>query len=273
MPYFRTLDNTGLYYEVWGEGRPLVFVHGWSGSHELAMGMVKRMKETHKCVIYSHRGHGASERPGKGYTIKQLAWDLRELITYLGLKDYVLIGHSMGAYVVYEYINRFGCEDIYKLVVIDMSPKVLCDKDWRFGAYGVYEYPEFEADIKLCSEDISKFLLKFWKKMLPEYAALPQSMDAIIAQGILGTNIALPLLALWHNMFTTDYRPAIPKITRPLLYILPGNPIYPRGAAQYIKQNAAAKVRISEYPGLSHMCIVEKPKEIAVDILRFINVE
>ena len=104
MPFFAVKDHTKIYYEEQGKGRPVLLVHGWSGSQESMTDVVDILKDHCRCITYSHRGHGASDKPLGGYTIAQLARDLHELICYLDLQDLVLAGHSMGGQVVLSYV-------------------------------------------------------------------------------------------------------------------------------------------------------------------------
>jgi len=271
MSYYVTADNTKLYYETEGEGQPVVFVHGWSSAHEAFTETIKSMRGKYRCISYSHRGHGASGLAEGGYTIAQLARDLNELIDYLDLKNIILVGHSMGGYTAYEYINQFGCDNIKKLIILDMSPKVTCDDEWKYGAFSSYDDKCLQEDIALISQDITKFMWKFVRQVLPTVAALPESLADLIAPGLKGVNHTLPLLALWHSMFTNDYRNVIPSITVPTAYVIPEHPIYPMGAATYVKEHAGAPVKIIEAPGCTHMCVLEKPVQMANDIMTFIE--
>lgn len=271
MPYFATTDNTKLYFEIQGEGKPVVFIHGWSCSHETASGIVQIMKENYRCISYSHRGHGASECPEKGFTVDQLARDLKELIDYLELKDVVLVGHSMGGYTIYSYISQFGCENISKIVVLDMSPKVINDEEWKFGAFGTYSPDDLKKDLEMVSQDVTKFMWKFWRLLLPDFAALPADMEELVAPGLLGVNHTLPLLGLWQSMFTNDYRDVVKAINIPTAYIIPEKSIYPMGAAEFIKNNAKSTVKIISFPGCTHMSLTEKPTETASEIIKFLS--
>lgn len=271
MPYFASIDNTKLYYEIQGNGKPVVFIHGWSCSHETAAGVVDIVKENYRCISYSHRGHGPSECPEKGFTIDQLARDLKELIDYLELKDVVLVGHSMGGHTIYSYISQFGCENISKIIILDMSPKVTNDADWKFGAFGTYSQDDLKNDLEMISQDVTQFMWKFWRLVLPSFAELPSSMEKLIAPGLLGVNRTLPLLGLWQSMFTRDYRDTMEKITIPTLYIIPEKPIYPMGAAEFVKNHVKADAKIVSFPGCTHMSLSEKPKETAETILDFIK--
>jgi non-heme chloroperoxidase len=271
MPYYVTTDNTKLYYEEEGKGQPVVFIHGWNCAHETFSEVIKNMRKEYHCISYSHRGHGASELVEGGYTIPQLAQDLKELIDYLALKDIILVGHSMGGYTIYEYITQFGCDNLSKIVILDMSPKVVCDSEWKSGAFGTYDEQCLTEDLELISQNLTKFMWKFWRMVLPDFAALPENMEDLIAPGLKGVNHTLPLLGLWHSMFTRDYRNAVPLITVPVAYVIPETPIYPMSAAKYLKEHAGAPVKIIEAPGCSHMSLTENPLQTATDITEFIH--
>ncbi|MEA4895120.1 MAG: alpha/beta hydrolase [Oscillospiraceae bacterium] len=264
------LDNTKLYYEITGEGQPIVFLHGWSSNHDCFTDVIKIMRDKYRCISYCHRGHGASDVPEGGYTIPQLARDLKELIEYLNLKDVILIGHSMGGYVIYEYIKQFGCNNIKKLVIMDMSPKVTCDNEWKSGAFGTYDEQCLKEDIELIAQDIGKFMGKL---KLPDFEELPEIMALLVTRGLKGNNHTLPLIGLWHSMFTRDYRSAVASITVPTAYVIPEHGIYPMSAAKYVKEHAGATVEIIEAPGCSHISMVENPLQTAKDLIEFIREE
>lgn len=271
IPYYLTTDNTALYYEAKGKGQPVVFLHGWSGSHEHMAEVSNNMSDNYLSVVYSHRGHGASDISEEGYTIPNLAQDLKNLIDYLGLEDVVLVGHSMGGYVVYEYVRQFGCDKIKKIIIIDMSPKITCDSTWRFGAFGCYDEKSLLRDIALMSFDFSKFLEEFFRKILPGFSDGNEDIVYIVAPDLENGVRTRPLISLWQSMFTLDYRDVIALITVPIAYIHPQNSIYPTGAAKFVSDYASAPVRIIEYPGCTHMSPVEKPIETARDIMAFIE--
>lgn len=271
MPYLTTTDHAQLYYEVRGSGQPVILIHGWSCAHDIYDGMVEQMKQSYRCISYSHRGHGASSVPEGGYTIAQLGRDLKDLIDYLELKNVILVGHSMGGFTIYEYIRQFGCENISKAVVIDMAPMVICKGDWKHGAFGTYSEQDLETDLELIGQDLTSFLWKFFRLVLPDMAALPETLKELVAPGLKMTNHTLPLLALWHSMFTRDYRPVMKEIKIPTLYVVPENPIYSMEAAKFIKENAAAPVEIREIHHCTHMVPMEKPKELADLILDYLK--
>jgi len=229
------------------------------------------MSDNYFSVIYSHRGHGASETSEGDYTIPTLAQDLKNLLDYLGLEDVVLVGHSMGGYVVYEYVRQFGCGKIKKLIIIDMSPKITCDSKWRFGAFGCYDEKSLLQDIALMSCDFSKFLAEFYRKIFRGCSDGNEDTADVFAPDLENGTRTRPLISLWQSMFTLDYREVIASISVPVAYIHPQDSIYPAGAARFVSDYASAPVKIIEYPGCTHMSPVEKPIETAKDIMAFID--
>jgi pimeloyl-ACP methyl ester carboxylesterase len=84
---------------VWvqeGEPPALVFLHYWGGSHRTFEPVIARLAPGRAVVSYDHRGWGAARDLPGPYGIGQLADDVLEVVRELGLRQYVLAGHSMG---------------------------------------------------------------------------------------------------------------------------------------------------------------------------------
>lgn len=100
-------DDIDLYYQVYGDGPPLIFAHGASGSHLHFWQQVPAFRDRFTCVVYDQRGFGAS-RPKGTYDPadgKARNRDLCRLIEHLGMdKSRVcLIGSSLGTWPVMDY--------------------------------------------------------------------------------------------------------------------------------------------------------------------------
>ena len=141
MPYFATSDNCKIYYEEHGKGKPVVLIHGWSCNHHYFKKQIPVFAEKYKVVTLDLRGHGDSERPEHGLTMPRFAQDVHELIDYLELKDVTLLGWSMGAEIIFEYVKQYGCDNLAKIVSVDMSAKIMAeaDEDWPHAVFGKYD--------------------------------------------------------------------------------------------------------------------------------------
>ena len=92
-----------IYFEIEGEGPPLVFAHGLGGNHLSWWQQVPHFSHTHACVTYSHRGFAPSTAPAEGPEPMAFGADLAALVAHLGLRDVVVIGQSMGGWSGIEY--------------------------------------------------------------------------------------------------------------------------------------------------------------------------
>lgn len=95
MPYFQS-GNIKLYYEERGQGRPLVFLHGFSLDRRLWDEQVGYFSRKYRVVTYDARGHGLSDAPDTGYSREDRAEDLLNLCEHLNLPSFHLVGLSMG---------------------------------------------------------------------------------------------------------------------------------------------------------------------------------
>jgi pimeloyl-ACP methyl ester carboxylesterase len=93
--------------EEQGMGEPvLVFLHYWGGSRRTWSKVIDGLKDNYRCVAYDQRGWGGSDAPAEGYTLSDLAKDALSLIEAMGLRRYVLVGHSMGGKVAQLVASR-----------------------------------------------------------------------------------------------------------------------------------------------------------------------
>jgi pimeloyl-ACP methyl ester carboxylesterase len=107
MPHER-INGINLYYELHGDGEPLVLVHGYTGDVSDWRFQIADFSRTHRVLAFDHRGHGRSDAPADrtAYTIEQMADDVEALADRAGFQRYHLLGHSMGGAVVQEVALR-----------------------------------------------------------------------------------------------------------------------------------------------------------------------
>jgi len=102
MPYFSS-ESINIAYEVYGEGAPVVLVHGFASNGHVnwvATGWVEALvKAGYQAITIDNRGHGASEKlyDSALYPARKMAVDVINLIDHLGVQRAALMGYSMGA--------------------------------------------------------------------------------------------------------------------------------------------------------------------------------
>ena len=95
------VDDVNLYYEIYGQGDPLVLVAGTGIScAPWRVAQVPEFAKHYQVVIYDHRGLGRSDKPDMPYDTRMFAKDCAGLMDALGIKRAHMMGHSMGARVL-----------------------------------------------------------------------------------------------------------------------------------------------------------------------------
>jgi pimeloyl-ACP methyl ester carboxylesterase len=127
---FTTTDGVELAYDdTGGGGVPLVLLHGWAQTRALFAHQVTGLSSHRRVIALDLRGHGESAKPAHGYRIARLAADLRDLVEYLDVPEVDLLGWSMGASVVWSYIDLFGTRTVRSLIVVD-QPAAVAAAPW-----------------------------------------------------------------------------------------------------------------------------------------------
>lgn len=106
-------------YEDYGQGKPVVLIHGWPLSKEMWEYQLEPLINAGFSVIkYDRRGFGKSDKPWDGYDYDSMTADLKALLDELDVQDATLVGFSMGAGEVARYFTKYGNERVTKAVII-----------------------------------------------------------------------------------------------------------------------------------------------------------
>ena len=113
-----------LHYVEQGQGQPLVLIHGWSQSTKCFAKQLLGLSDHYRVIAVDMRGHGESPKPLHGYRVARLAGDLHDFLTQHDLHNVALGGHSMGASIIWSYLEQFDAERLAQLIFIDQAPLV-----------------------------------------------------------------------------------------------------------------------------------------------------
>ncbi len=146
---FITNDGVKLFYDVKGEGKPLLMLAGWTCSTRFFDKNADELAKNFKVVRMDFRSHGESEKVEFSHRISRYAMDVKNLLDYLDLKDVTALGWSMGASVLWSYLELFAKDRITKLVCVDQAPLQFTGPDWQWGQNGCYDAEMFA---RLCKD-------------------------------------------------------------------------------------------------------------------------
>lgn len=101
MPHV-TVNGARLWYDVQGEGEPILLHHGYTASRVNWAPVADRLVDRYRVVLMECRGTGESEHTADGYTIEQYAADVLGVADHIGLDRFTYAGHSMGGGIGYR---------------------------------------------------------------------------------------------------------------------------------------------------------------------------
>lgn len=106
-PTVRT-DDIETYYELRGDGPPVVFVHGALADHSAVDQQLAAFSHSYTAIAYEIRGRGRTTSPrNASYSIDLLADDLNDVIDALDLDRSVICGVSTGGMIAQVYAGRY----------------------------------------------------------------------------------------------------------------------------------------------------------------------
>ncbi|HUY01412.1 MAG TPA: alpha/beta hydrolase, partial [Candidatus Deferrimicrobium sp.] len=117
MPYVQ-VKGIKLFYEDFGEGTPILFVHGWTSSSWIWFNQVEYFKKNYRVVTLDLKGHGNSEKPKAEYLMTEFAAELDEFASkILQEEKFILVGLSMGGMIVLTYASTLRFSSRLKALV------------------------------------------------------------------------------------------------------------------------------------------------------------
>ncbi len=273
MPFIQASDETQLFYTSWGDGPPVLFVHGnnicsdmWNYqiAHLLAKGF--------RCIFYDQRGFGRSDAPSTGYDPDTLAEDLHSLIEALGLSKVSLVAYSVGAGIVARFLSRFGSSCIDRTVLLSpVTPCFLKAKDNPEGLEAQVTYDPFRSGLISDRPQLLRDSLEaFFNPKAAEDEISEEFRNWIVTSSL--QNALLPVLEFTRISYESDFRPDMKSFTIPVLIV--------HGAADVFAPPPLTAVRTHRmirdshlviYEGASHGLIFSHRARLNRDLIEFLS--
>ena len=112
-----------VYYEVYGNGNPIILLHGAFYTIELNWGeLIPELSKTRKVIAIEMQGHGHSPFSDRELSITTLASDVEKVMDYLKIDSADVAGYSMGGSVAYQFAVQ-SPKRLRKLVIISSTYK------------------------------------------------------------------------------------------------------------------------------------------------------
>src|SRR5690348_9243912 len=276
MPYATVgKENSGnidLYYEDHGSGKPVVLIHGYplsGASWEKQTAAL--LAAGHRVITYDRRGFGRSSQPTSGYNYDTFAEDLHKLVTQLELRDFALVGFSMGGGEVARYIGKYGSNGVSNAVFIAAIPPFLLKTP--DNPEGV-DKSVFDGIEKAVAADRYAFFTEFFKNFYNTDQLLGKrvSQEAVQASWNVAASASptasLECVHTWYE----DFRKDVAKIDVPTLIIHgDSDRIVPFSAAGNRTAKLIKGARLHVVSGGPHNIAWTHAEEVNSELINFLG--
>lgn len=133
-----------IYYELYGQGDPIVILHGGGlgSSYEMG-GLIDQLKGSYQMIVISSRGHGRSEIGHTPFTLDQRADDIRAVLNDAKIKKpAIVIGFSDGGYSAYAFAAKYP-KSVKKVATIGAGEVLPTNK---FFVFNLEDWKKYDAD-------------------------------------------------------------------------------------------------------------------------------
>lgn len=104
---YANLDKMKLAYTDQGKGMPVVFLHAFPLNRTMWGPQIAACSAQYRAIAVDLRGHGESDAPPGQYSLTDLAADVNALLDQLAIPQAVLVGLSMGGYVLFAFYRQY----------------------------------------------------------------------------------------------------------------------------------------------------------------------
>lgn len=250
-------------------------LHGWSQSGAMFRHQIAALRGEHRVIVPDLRGHGQSDKPGYGYRISRLATDVKELLDHLGVQQAAMVGWSMGASILWSFVDLFGTDRATRFVFVDqpscvvelpgMTPREKADAGAILdlsGLAGLYD--------QIVGPQSAGIRAQFVTGMLSPQVE-PALRDWILAENLLMPAHLAARLLIDHAAH--DWRDIFQRIDRPVL-IFGGDASHVAPDSQRWIASQLEDVRLeimTKADRGSHFAFLENPAAFNRTLLEFLS--
>ena len=270
---FLTDDGECLKVHISGSGMPVVMLHGWTASHLDWNPLLSTLNSKFRVFCPDARSHGGQVLSTTvNPDVKRLARDLLNLLDFYELKKVDVVGHSMGALTIWQFIQDYGCERFSRICIIDQSPKLVTDDTWKHGIYGNFDEDHSKRMLADFNTNFSESVLKLIAHGLNSKARDSYDRDSKgwkLARQNLQRLCPKPLISIWESLVASDYRNILSHINVPTLIVwgMESN-FYTQATAKYLIDHIQ-DVTLSLYENADHCPQAKDPERFSNELLEF----
>lgn len=271
MPMIEARDGTRLHYKAWGEGRPVVLIHGWPLSGDSWDPVTNALADRgFRAIAYDRRGFGRSDQPSGGYDYDTLSDDLAAVLDQAaGGREAALVGFSMGGGEIARYMSRHQGRGVNRVALISSVVPLMTKADDNPDGVPSDVFGKMREGMLA---DRGKFISGFFRDFYGVgMIDRPVSEDVLRHSWAMAMMAGLrPTLACAQAFATTDFRPDLRSFTVPTLVIHgTADKTVPIAATAREVVRAVPHAQLVEYQGEAHGVFATRTDRLIEDLLAF----
>ena len=200
------INNCNIYYEILGEGNPVILLHGWLANLETMRPIANNLSKNFKVYLVDVIGFGKSQLPEHPLNTNEFGNFLKEFVDKLDIKNPILIGHSNGGRIIINAVGR-GIVNAKKVVLIDSAGIKPKRSMWYYTKVSVFKIGKKVLNMLPDTKTIKKFKEKLRNSVgSADYKAsnnvLKETMKIILNEDQTDKlpNIKVPTLLIWGSL-------------------------------------------------------------------------
>ncbi len=246
------LDKFDLYFEVHGDGPPLVFAHGAGGTHMSWWQQVPVLSQKYKCITIDHRTFGYSHDVKDGPGRRAFVQDLTGLLDQLGIQKTALVGQSMGGQTVLGFASAHP-DRVSALIMSDTT-----------GGYTNPEIAELRRTLAPGPSSIERAFAPGFSERDPVRAFLYREINSLTS----ASNPAPP--AATGAAPGTDIGPVLEKKIPVLFIVGEQDQLIPPPVIEAMHKKMPGS-QLVKVPGAGHSVYWEKPADYNRILMDFLQ--
>ena len=272
MTFAKAQDGTQLYYKDWGNGRPVVLLHGWPLTGDTFDDVAVALADQgFRSIIPDRRGFGRSDQPWNGYDYDTFADDVKAILDDAGINEPVaLVGFSMGGGEVARFQTKYPGRTSAAVLISAVVPYMLKTDDNPNGVPQA-TFDEMTAGMK---KDREHFFTGFFKDFYGVGALTSPVSDEVLMNSWRQTMMAglRPTLASAKAFATTDFRRDLASFKSPTLIIHgTDDKTVPIDATGRASAKAIPGAKLIEYDGSAHGLFAIDKERLIKDLTEFLG--
>jgi pimeloyl-ACP methyl ester carboxylesterase len=253
------IQGLSIHVEEHGTKEPaLVFLHYWGGTSRTWRMVTAELEGQFKTVAYDARGWGRSDKTLAGYKLADLADEALSVVKALGIKQYVLVGHSMGGKVAQLIASRRP-EGLLGLILVAPAQPTPRHNPEEMRQGQLHAYDNRENVLKVIGSGL-----------LTAHPPSPEILEQIVEDSMSGSREAT--MAFPTGSLLEDISPEVAKINVPTVLVageLDQVDTIERHQTEVLAYIPKAEFKIIK--GSGHLIPIDAPLQLAKEIASFMG--